>query len=131
MLHYLLELIIEIWQFEKIIIIQNLANSDHFFPWKILWIGGNHILSGRIFGENWPIEKRLLPTIVICETWLWCSCARKNMRASPPPVLSMWPWKPKPNENAQGGLLFFLLRLGRRGLFPMCSHYVPPPPAHD
>jgi hypothetical protein len=84
--------------------------------------------SGRIFGENWPIEKRLLPTIVICETWLWCSCARKNMRASPPPVLSMWPWKPKPNENAQGGLLFFLLRLGRRGLFPMCSHYVPPPP---
>jgi hypothetical protein len=34
MLHYLLELIIEIWQFEKIIIIQNFGEFGPLFPMK-------------------------------------------------------------------------------------------------
>jgi hypothetical protein len=45
-LGYLLELILNIWQFEK----KNLKSSkfEPFFPWKILLIAGNHIFKVKI-----------------------------------------------------------------------------------
>jgi hypothetical protein len=54
---YLLELIIEIWRFEKKIL-QNLANLGHFFYVNRLY------KSKFYFGPNLPVKESLLPTLL-------------------------------------------------------------------